>query len=55
MENIIEAAINTIKSMFDDEPKDPLHVGEVMSCWIYFDFSIFSVGPSLFLSLAYFR
>jgi hypothetical protein len=35
MENIIEAAINTIKSMFDDEPKDPLHVGEVMSCWIY--------------------
>ncbi|KRE69983.1 DUF3231 family protein [Paenibacillus sp. Soil750] len=35
MENVIEAAINTIKSIFVDEPKDPLHVGEVMSCWIY--------------------
>jgi hypothetical protein len=35
MENVIEAAINTIKSLFDDEPKDPLHVGEVMACWIY--------------------
>lgn len=35
MENVIEAAINTIKSLFDDEPKSPLHVGEVMSCWIY--------------------
>ncbi|NHW36813.1 DUF3231 family protein [Paenibacillus aceris] len=29
------SAINTIKSLFDDEPKDPLHVGEVMACWIY--------------------
>lgn len=35
MENVIEAAIHTIKTLFDDEPKSPLHVGEVMSCWIY--------------------
>jgi len=35
MVNVIEAAVNTIKSIFDDAPKEPLHVGEVMSCWLY--------------------
>ncbi|RCW46597.1 DUF3231 family protein [Paenibacillus prosopidis] len=35
MANVIEAAIETIKKMIDDDPKGPLHVGEVMSCWIY--------------------
>lgn len=32
MANVIEAAIETIKKMIDDDPKGPLHVGEVMSC-----------------------
>ncbi|WP_245954364.1 DUF3231 family protein [Paenibacillus flagellatus] len=33
--NVFEAAIDVIKDWIDDEPKDPLHVGEVMGCWIY--------------------
>lgn len=35
MPNIIEAAGNLIRSFVDTEPKTPLHVGEVMSCWTY--------------------
>ncbi|GIO16739.1 hypothetical protein J19TS2_62940 [Cohnella xylanilytica] len=34
MKDLIEAALNLIKSKADDS-NDPLHVGEVMSCWIY--------------------
>jgi hypothetical protein len=36
---VIEAAIHTLKSIIDNEPKEPLHVGEVMSCWLYLAFS----------------
>jgi hypothetical protein len=35
MVNILEAAIITIKSLTDEEKPQPLHVGEVMACWIY--------------------
>jgi hypothetical protein len=35
MTNILEAAIGTIKSLTDEEKPQPLHVGEVMACWIY--------------------
>ena len=35
MPNIIEAATSLIGSLVDHEPKPPLHVGEVMSCWFY--------------------
>ncbi|MFJ8236322.1 DUF3231 family protein [Ureibacillus sp. NPDC094379] len=31
----IEAMMKVLHSLFDDEPKPPLHVGEVMSCWTY--------------------
>ena len=30
-----EAMMKVIHSLFDDEPKTALHVGEVMSCWTY--------------------
>ncbi|KRF10690.1 DUF3231 family protein [Paenibacillus sp. Soil787] len=35
MVGILEAAITTIKSLTDEEKHHPLHVGEVMACWIY--------------------
>lgn len=35
MVNPFEAVWNTLKTLIDDEPKSPLHVGEVMSCWTY--------------------
>ncbi|MBD0383398.1 DUF3231 family protein [Paenibacillus sedimenti] len=35
MTSFVEAAIDVIKSLIDDEPKPPLHVGEVMTCWTY--------------------
>jgi hypothetical protein len=35
MANVLESAVNVIRSMFDDETKEPLHVGEVMACWLY--------------------
>ncbi|KQX60753.1 DUF3231 family protein [Paenibacillus sp. Root444D2] len=35
MVGILEAAITTIKSLTDEEKPQPLHVGEVMACWIY--------------------
>lgn len=37
MKNFIEAVLNMIKTSVDEEgsPKNPLHVGEVMSCWMY--------------------
>lgn len=36
MANPFEAIWNTMRTLVDDEPKTPLHVGEVMSCWTYF-------------------
>ncbi|MDF2961634.1 MAG: hypothetical protein K0S39_3369 [Paenibacillus sp.] len=33
--NILESAIDTIKSMTDQDEDQPLHVGEVMGCWLY--------------------
>lgn len=38
MPNPFEAFWNTIKMSIDnlDEPKHPLHTGEVTSCWIYY-------------------
>lgn len=35
MAHTYEALIKVIKSLFDDEPKPSLHVGEVMCCWTY--------------------
>lgn len=35
MVNIFEAAVETIKSLTDEKDPRPLHVGEVMSCWVY--------------------
>lgn len=34
-EHAFEAVTKVIHSLFDEEPKLPLHVGEVMSCWTY--------------------
>ncbi|WP_318505842.1 DUF3231 family protein [Bacillus sp. T3] len=34
-EHTFEALSKVIHSLFDEEPKPPLHVGEVMSCWTY--------------------
>jgi hypothetical protein len=35
MVSILESAITTIKSLTDEEKPQPLHVGEVMACWVY--------------------
>ena len=35
MENIFETVMDTLKSIKDQDEEQPLHVGEVMSCWIY--------------------
>ncbi len=35
MPNPFEAVWNTLKTVVDQEPKAPLHVGEVMSMWTY--------------------
>lgn len=35
MVNVIEAAIDMIQSMTDQDEDQPLHVGEVMGCWLY--------------------
>ncbi|WP_245799146.1 DUF3231 family protein [Virgibacillus siamensis] len=35
MPNPFEAAIKLLKTMVDDEPKPPLHVGETYYCWLY--------------------
>jgi hypothetical protein len=36
LENVFEALINTLKTLVDNEPKSPLHTGEVTSCWMYY-------------------
>ena len=33
--DVLEAVKNVVQSLIDDEPKSPLHVGEVMSCWLF--------------------
>lgn len=35
MVNILESVIDTIKTMTDQDVDQPLHVGEVMGCWLY--------------------
>ncbi|MEK1830314.1 hypothetical protein AAAC51_18185 [Priestia megaterium] len=35
MPDVGKALKNIIQSFVDEEPKPPLHVGEVMSCWSY--------------------
>lgn len=35
MANVIESLADFLKSLADDEPVPPLHVGEVMNCWTY--------------------
>jgi hypothetical protein len=35
MTNIFSAIKDYLQMQLDDEPKNPLHVGEVMSCWMY--------------------
>lgn len=35
MPDVVKAVNKVIQSFVDDEPKPPLHVGEVMSCWTY--------------------
>lgn len=36
MPNLFEAVINTFRTLIDNEPKAPLHTGEVTSCWFYY-------------------
>src|SRR5690554_2215385 len=33
--NIGQSLTNILKTVIDDEPKNPLHVGEVMNLWTY--------------------
>ena len=33
--SVFEAVKDVMKTFIDDEPKPPLHVGEVMTCWTY--------------------
>lgn len=33
--SIFEAVTDLMKTLIDDEPKTPLHVGEAMTCWTY--------------------
>lgn len=35
MTSIFESVKDFLQISLDDEPKNPLHVGEVMSCWMY--------------------
>ncbi|MFS0673810.1 DUF3231 family protein [Ornithinibacillus sp. 179-J 7C1 HS] len=35
MTTIFEAIKDYLQMQLDNEPKNPLHVGEVMSCWMY--------------------
>ncbi|MEH7074585.1 DUF3231 family protein [Neobacillus drentensis] len=35
MPDVLEAVKNVLQSLVDDEPKSPLHVGEVMSFWSF--------------------
>ncbi|WP_276352554.1 DUF3231 family protein [Cohnella caldifontis] len=35
MKHLFQALADFVKSMHDEEPKPPLHIGEVMNCWVY--------------------
>jgi hypothetical protein len=35
MTTVFEAVKDFLQMSLDNEPKNPLHVGEVMSCWLY--------------------
>ncbi|WP_456274637.1 DUF3231 family protein [Bacillus sp. AK031] len=35
MTSVFESIKEYLQMKLDDEPKNPLHVGEVMSCWMY--------------------
>ncbi len=35
MTNVFETVKDFLQMNLDNEPKNPLHVGEVMSCWLY--------------------
>ena len=35
MPDVTEAVKNVVQSFFDEDPKPPLHVGEVMNFWSY--------------------
>lgn len=35
MTSLFEAVIDVMKTLIDDEPKPPLHIGEAMTCWTY--------------------
>jgi hypothetical protein len=35
MRDILETVTGLFRTLVDDEPKPPLHVGEVMSCWTF--------------------
>jgi hypothetical protein len=37
MTTIFETIKDYLQMSLDDEPQNPLHVGEVMSCWMYLD------------------
>jgi hypothetical protein len=34
--NIFETLVDYIRTTLDNEPKSPPHIGEAMSCWLYF-------------------
>jgi hypothetical protein len=35
MPSVLEGLINVMKTLVDDDPKPPMHIGEAMSCWTY--------------------
>lgn len=35
MTNLLETASSVIRTLVDDDPRPPMHVGEVMMCWTY--------------------
>lgn len=35
MTNVLEAVVDVLKTIVNEDPKPPLHVGEVMACWTY--------------------
>jgi hypothetical protein len=33
--SLLEAVNDVMKTFIDEDPKPPLHVGEIMNCWTY--------------------
>ncbi|WP_047152782.1 DUF3231 family protein [Aneurinibacillus tyrosinisolvens] len=48
MTSIVEAVTTVVNSLIDEEPKPPLHVGEVMNCWILL--AIFQEAHTMYIS-----